>query len=646
MLSPRIHSATSIEPAHDFLSPVDLPFAPSPPLYGAMLVAWLLRPALQRRFPLQNGRPRDYLRFLAWCVVEGRRQYAAFREIADGDDVLSRPVELPPLAGDRWAGAFSLGMFLFGVAKSHYTVDALLHSAQARHRVARAFWRGERHVRGLPPPAAWQRADLIARFPGAGDLISAIRLAKTDAGKSDGQLVEEFGLADVVGGWSDDPTGGDPAPVVPSAAPPIALPDGLALLPFALPRRVARSIGWLLGRLRAMPDGRELADVARRIPLKPRPRAFDVFPFGVNLFGYARGELGIGEDVRLVALALEARGIPFCIVNLQPGADVSQADDSVAAWIVDSPRYSINIFCVTGIELARFACEKGLDAFRGRYSIGLWPWELPRWPASCRFAYSLVDEIWGISRYAADAYRDAPCPVRPMTLPVVAGPVDGCGRAEFGLPGDAYLFIFSFDVNSTFARKNPEAVIAAFQKAFPRGGDDCVGLVLKVNHAASARSRAWARIRRAVKGDSRLHLIDETLRKPRVLALYRCCDCFVSLHRAEGFGRGLAESLLLGRQLIATAYSGNMDFCTPGRVGLVRYKMRGLGKGDYFHGEGQQWAEPDIEHAAELMRCIKDRPLDPRGLEHDFSPQGVGRLYAERLLEIRQQMTAEGNPEC
>jgi glycosyltransferase involved in cell wall biosynthesis len=301
---------------------------------------------------------------------------------------------------------------------------------------------------------------------------------------------------------------------------------------------------------------------------------------------------------------------------------------------------------MTGIEQARFICEGGLDILTGRYTIGLWPWELPDWPASGRYVFSVVDEIWGISSYTANAYRTAPCPVYAMSLPVIADPIGSETRADFGLPKDDYLFIYSFDFNSTLARKNPEAAIRAFRQAFPAGRKEKVGLVLKASHSGNAKDDAWDRIKSMVSADPRMHLIDETLRKATVLALYRCCDSFVSLHRAEGFGRGIAESLLLDMPVIVTGFSGNMDYCDDPSIGLVRYHLRELAKNEYFWGQGQHWAEPDIHHAAQLMREAAASGRKSLGRKFDFSPATVGEHYARRLRELFHQLNPSGSLTC
>jgi hypothetical protein len=124
------------------------------------------------------------------------------------------------------------------------------------------------------------------------------------------------------------------------------------------------------------------------------------------------------------------------------------------------------------------------------------------------------------------------------------------------------------------------------------------------------------------------------MRRPELLALFNACDSFISLHRAEGFGRCLAEALLLGKQVIATGFSGNTDFCHEPRVALVRYSKVGLKPGDYMWGEGQSWAEPDVDHAAELMRSVRESPRSVGDKEFPFDPNKIGKIYAERLREI------------
>jgi len=649
---------------HGLLAPIATPFHLPTPIYGAMFAIWHLRPFLQQRFPLHKGKPKYFVRFLAWCAIEGRHKFAILRSIPEWDTALAKPLSLPAIKNDKWHDGFSVAMFLYGVARYRYFTAPIMRDAQARHSTARAFWRGERHKLMLPAPSRWQIEFMENQFGTIESLINQLRLKKKDGKKTAQQLAEAFALTDIFQSTqeptnpatypSNPPQFHTPKPlskkvekakqsaisdsstaiIKPSKA---LLPAGLDQFYIRLPIPALRELAWLRERIKRRPSQLQLANKTGQIPINQKPVQPSPFPFGVNLFGYAQGELGIGEDVRLVALSLQSQKIPFCIVNVKPGENVSQKDNSANQWLTDKPRYAINIFCTTGIEQVHYACAQGLTVFKNRYNIGFWPWELPDWPASCSHAFSMVDEIWGISRYTANAYRRAKCPIYTMSLPVTIDKIAPIGRKDFGLPKDAYLFVFSFDFNSTLARKNPKAVIHAFQRAFPIPKGDKVGLVVKVSHINKS-NKEWKRLKSLINTDPRIHLIDTTLRRPEVLALYQCCDCYVSLHRAEGFGRGLAEALMLDLQLIATNFSGNLDFCTEERVGLVRCQHQNVRNREYFHADGQRWADPDIDHAAELMRSIRTdpRPIKPRTF--DFSPATMGSRYAKRLHAIKQQL--------
>lgn len=595
-----------------------------------MMAIWHLRPALQRRFALHEGRQRDWMRFLAWCATDGKKDYAILREIPDWEEELNRLVTLPALQNDAWEGCFSLGMFFSGAATYRWSFSAVLKSKRARNRVARAFWRGRRHEIGLSTIPEWQISALGNRFQNIQNFIQVIRLKKHDAELADSNLVEKYGLKELQALSSKH------SESLPMQAC-VVLPQGIHLSPIPIPLRVIRAAAPVIQFFKKNPTEEQRASVTCRVVTQPPPASISSQEFGVNLFGYANGELGIGEDIRQVAKALEAHEIPRCIVNFKPGKNISQADRTADHLISDTPKYGINLFCMTGIETSRYACEQGVSAFQGRYNIGLWPWELPDWPESCRHAYACVDEVWGISKFTSHAHRfAAPRPVIPMTLPVELGPVGEQDRKFFGLPDSSYLFYFAFDINSNAARKNPEGLIRAFQLAFPDKKKDDVGLVLKVSHPETGCG-LWKKIRSMVSTDRRIHIVERTMRRPELLALFKACDCLVSLHRAEGFGRCIAEALLLDKQVVTTGFSGNTDFCHDPRVALVRHSMRRIEAKDYMWGEGQNWAEPDLEHAAELMRSIWNQPREVGTGKNVFSPHSVGLLYKSRLIEIWQQ---------
>ncbi len=363
---------------------------------------------------------------------------------------------------------------------------------------------------------------------------------------------------------------------------------------------------------------------------------------GVNLIGYADAELGIGEDLRTTASALETAGIPFSVFNLELDAGISRGDGSVMAHAADDLPFEVNLFCITGYETGRLMVQHGPAMFAGRRNIGCWPWELPRWPAELKVVYSLVDELWASSRFTADCFRrDGIRPVRHMPLTVLPPPAIAPARGRFGLPPDRFLFLFNFDVSSYMARKNPFAAVQAFRRAFPIGERDEVGLVVKAMRGGGD-SPAWSRLMEAVREDPRIFVINEVLDRSALFALYASCDAYVSLHRAEGFGRTMAEAMLLGLPVIATGWSGNADFVTPETGWPVRHTLIPVGPDEYPFGLGTEWADPDPAHAAACMRAVAAggpevqarRAAARRLIADTLSPAARGRAIAARLEEI------------
>jgi glycosyltransferase involved in cell wall biosynthesis len=201
------------------------------------------------------------------------------------------------------------------------------------------------------------------------------------------------------------------------------------------------------------------------------------------------------------------------------------------------------------------------------------------------------------------------------------------------------------------------AVIAAFQLAFPAGAGEAVRLVLKTHNRNRMgdphQLRIWQAIDALVAGDARIRVVDETLSYGELLAFKRACDCFVSLHRSEGFGFGLIEAMQLGIPVIATAYSGNMDFCTPDNCFLVDYELVQTMTSEYvFVERGSRWAEPSIAMAAAHMRRVlvdRDEALArslaaSRQVGERFSIESIARRYEERLREIQSMIDAQGGP--
>ncbi|TCM18708.1 glycosyltransferase involved in cell wall biosynthesis [Novosphingobium sp. PhB165] len=342
-----------------------------------------------------------------------------------------------------------------------------------------------------------------------------------------------------------------------------------------------------------------LAHPAIALAPKPDRLSHKLKPFGVNLLGHASGRSGISEDVRMAAKVLTHAGIPFALHDISPGAAMPDEEHTEASS--ECLTYAINLFCMSAPSTVATAFQIGPHVITDCYNIGFWPWELPEMPDFWLHSYNFVDEVWASSRFTHEAFcRSSPRPVRHMPFAVSAAESDQKNRTDFGLPSDKFLFGFAFDGLSGFARKAPLATIQAFKAAFPT--NTSVGLVIKGMRVFD--DPAWNEVISAVGHDQRIHFITQSLPRGSLLDLWRSLDCFVSLHRSEGFGRNVAETMLLGKPVIVTGYSGNMDFTRHDTAALVPYTLRAVANGEYPFSSGQIWAEPDIFIAAATMQKI------------------------------------------
>jgi glycosyltransferase involved in cell wall biosynthesis len=408
----------------------------------------------------------------------------------------------------------------------------------------------------------------------------------------------------------------------------------------------------------ATDSGETIFDFSRRDAPYSSEYARRHAKLGFNIVGFLTAELGVGESARCMIRAADAAGIPTALVPLKLNCKNRLGDQSFAARLQDDNPHGINVIHLDPPASRDIDHHHGKSFRAGKYNIAYFAWELPEFPDAWVPAFDYYDEVWCPSDFSAAAIAlKSPLPVLTMphsiTIPSGMGilPVNQSNdevRKRFGLPRDKFLFLSLFDLNSYSARKNPRAAIEAFRLSGLadvgpdlRAGRSGAALVIKVQNVVGNEAD-FAALQASVRDLPGTVLLTETLSRADITALEAACDCFVSLHRSEGFGLAIAESMLLGKPVISTDWSATAEFVNHDNGCPVPAKLITLEQNHGPYAKGSTWAEPDVKHAAEWMkRLFADRSLAARlgaaaraTIETRFAPSVIGARYRKRLESI------------
>ncbi len=513
--------------------------------------------------------------------------------------------------------------------------------------VADSYWIREEGALGLPSLTGIRRLSIVGEVrpadPGdataAGDLGLVARLdgvAFAAAALPPGPFRLDFTLP------AEDPSEGHLLVLQPTG---VAWSNGLAWLgrvtglgrlqPW---RQQARNRRLRIQRIEA--DDEVLFDFGNRASPWNAAFARRFLKLGLNVTGYFRAELGIGESARCMARAADAAALPLALVDLKLPCKNPLSDATFVARLQADNPHPVNVFHVDPPGMRDLDHHHGAGFRRGKYNIGYWAWELPEFPDAWLDCAQYCDEVWAPSEFAATALRaKLPVPVLAMPHAIAFERPVGDTRARFNLPRDQFLFLFLYDLNSYSERKNPAAVLDAFRRSGLAGRG--AALVIKV-HNTAGNPADFARLQAAAAELPGTVLITETLSRADLTALEAACDCFVSLHRAEGFGLAVAECMYLGKPVISTDWSATTEFVNASNGCPVRATLVTLDRNHGPYAKGQTWAEPDPAHAAEWMnRLFADRALSDRlgtaaraTIEQSFAPAVIGARYRRRLEAI------------
>ncbi len=363
-------------------------------------------------------------------------------------------------------------------------------------------------------------------------------------------------------------------------------------------------------------------------------------PWGVNVVGEFHSDDGRTEVARAIVSALDAGGIRALPIASRLLAPVQPTAEYATAVPRDAP-FTVSLICLDPSLLPAFGSQVGREFFAGRFSIALWLPAVDALADDLRESEALLEEVWVPSAHSAAALRRAvTVPVHVVRVPVPAPRVRERTRAELALPPETFLFHVHWDYRDGFELSNPLAAVEAFGSAFGAGGG--AGLVLDCLGADEA-GEEHARLLREAGQHPDIWVLDTDRSTAQARSVTASCDSFVSLHRATAFGLPIAEAMWLGKPAIATGYSGNLDYMTSENGLLVEHRVVEIGDGHDRYPPHAMWAEPDLAHAATLMRQVfEDREAShalgaagAASIRATHSPAAAAEILARRLESIR-----------
>jgi glycosyltransferase involved in cell wall biosynthesis len=371
---------------------------------------------------------------------------------------------------------------------------------------------------------------------------------------------------------------------------------------------------------------------------------------GVDVVGFFTAEHGVGEAARVLVSTMKSVDVAVSTINYtdtQSRMGHSYSTDDVS-------RYKVALVSMNAEQLTHSPHRLGADFYSGRYVIGQWFWELEKAPEWYAPAWPMVNEMWAPTRFIEQMLRNsAPknVAISYVPLPVMRPAIDtSLTRDHFHLD-DRFMFLFAFDFMSVMKRKNPLGLIDAFTRAFPAGSG--AQLVIKAINGDKRPVEREA-LMTAASQHPDITVIDTYFTRVETSSLMNLADCYVSLHRSEGLGLTLSEAMSHGKPVIATNYSGNVDFMDDSNSYLVPWTRVAVGQGAEGYSPDATWAEPDVVEAARLMRYVYENQAEAEqiGLKaqgdilNRFSEAASGAIMKNRLSEIwNHLMTTSASPQ-
>lgn len=348
----------------------------------------------------------------------------------------------------------------------------------------------------------------------------------------------------------------------------------------------------------------------RRARLQLRRASTSVKPGPLIVSGLLAEAKGVSQGARLSLAAFQAAGLAPVAHDIRGLLD---RRDAARAHLSSQQPGGVWFVHVNAPEaIHAFSALKPQD-WCDRYRIGYWAYELPRIPALWVRASKVFHEIWAPSTFVADALRSSgvETPVRVMPHPAALDARPAMpARGAFGILSDTFAVLTLADLRSSATRKNLLGAITIYMQAFPSPSTEAqpTSLIVKVREDA-AHPAFLAHARHAARGRPDIRFLTGDLSAEDMRWLMASCSLVLSPHRAEGFGLPLAEAFMAGVPVLATGWSGNVDFMAGLPELMIDYSLvpvRDLYR--VYRAPGQRWAEPDIEDAVAKLLALAASP--------------------------------------
>ena len=359
---------------------------------------------------------------------------------------------------------------------------------------------------------------------------------------------------------------------------------------------------------------------------------------GLDILGFFTAEHGVGEAARTFVTTLRSVGVSLNTINY---TDTESRTEHF--FVTDDVSQHHTLFLsINADHLVAARNILGDHFFHDRYVISQWFWELEEAPAWYQPAWSMVNELWAPTRFIETMLKKcapAGITIRYIPLPITKSVIDpSTTRPQLGIDG-RYCFLFVFDMMSVMKRKNPLGLISAYIRAFHES--DGAQLVIKTMNG-DKRPEDKELLLAAAQGRTDISIIDEYFTRIEASTLISLADCYVSLHRSEGLGLTMSEAMSHGVPVIATNYSGNLDFMTEQNSFLIPWKRVAVGDNAGGYSPTATWAEPDEDSAVQTMRFVFKNQQEARirgaqammDIERGFSERAAGAIMKSRLEEI------------